>query len=108
MTRLRADATMIELGGFWAFYSLWFLSGGRRRRSIVLEPDPKHLAVGEVNARVNGLTPIFVQGCLGGASAPPTPFQTEESGEMWLPRFSVPFLMQSHGIERLDILHCDT
>jgi FkbM family methyltransferase len=108
MKRLRAEATMIELGGFWAFYSLWFLSGGRRRRSIVLEPDPKHLAVGEVNAHLNGLTATFIQGCLGGAATPPTPFKTEESGEILVPRFTVPLLMQIHGIDRLDILHCDT
>jgi hypothetical protein len=50
MARLPTEATMIELGGYWAFYSLWFLSGGERRRSIVVEPNPKHLAVGKANA----------------------------------------------------------
>ena len=46
MARLPAKATMIELGGYWAFYSLWFLSLGKPRRAIVVEPDPKHLDSG--------------------------------------------------------------
>ena len=50
MARLPSKATMIELGGFWAFYSLWFLSSGKPRRAIVVEPDPKHLKVGQMNA----------------------------------------------------------
>lgn len=36
------SATMLELGGFWSYYSLWFLKGFEARRAIVLEPDPSH------------------------------------------------------------------
>ena len=108
MARLPAEAAMIELGGFWAFYSLWFLSGAKGRRSVVVEPDPKHLAVGQTNARLNGLTPTFIQGFVGGTAASSALFETEESGKMLLPRLSVPLLMQSHAIERLHVLHCDT
>jgi FkbM family methyltransferase len=108
MARLPTDAVMIELGGFWAFYSLWFLSRGKARRSIVVEPDPKHLAVGQTNARLNGLSPTFVHGFVGGTTASSILFETEESGKLLLPCFTVPFLMASHGIEQLDVLHCDT
>ena len=48
MARLPSKATMIELGGYWAFYSLWFLSGGKNRRAVIVEPDPKHVAVGRI------------------------------------------------------------
>jgi FkbM family methyltransferase len=107
MARLPADATMIELGGFWCFYSLWFLSSGKRRRAIVVEPDPKHLRVGQMNARLNGLTPAFVHGFAGSTPSDPVPFQTEESGEILLKRLSVPVLMEFQRIERLSVLHCD-
>src|SRR5262249_374651 len=107
MGRLPAEATMIELGGFWAFYSLWFLSSGKQRRAIVVEPDPKHLRVGQLNARLNKLTPIFVHGFAGSTPSGPMPFQTEESGEILVQRLSVPLLMEVQEIERLSVLHCD-
>ena len=98
---------MIELGGYWAFYSLWFLSRGKHRRSIVVEPDPKHLEVGKINARLNGLAPTFVNGFVFDSPAPSVLFKTEESGEILLPRLSVPLLMEIQAIERLNVLHCD-
>lgn len=41
---------MIEIGGFWAYYSLWFLKDAPERRAIVIEPDPAHLDIGRQNA----------------------------------------------------------
>jgi hypothetical protein len=107
MQRISSKATMIELGGYWAFYSLWFLSGGNERKSVVVEPDPKHLAVGETNARINGLSAIFVHGFAGKTPQPPTPFKTLSSGEIPVPRVSVPSLMEIHRIDELNVLHCD-
>jgi FkbM family methyltransferase len=101
------DATMIELGGFWSYYSIWFLAGGRGRRAIVVEPDVAHLEVGRTNARLNGCEPEFVHAFAGRNSAPPSSFDTEESGAIVIPCISVPDLMASHGIDRLDVLHCD-
>jgi len=53
--RLPEDATMIELGGFWAYYSLWFLKDRANRRAIIVEPEPTHLEIGQTNAALNGL-----------------------------------------------------
>jgi len=101
------DAAMIELGGYWSFYSLWFQSLSAKRRSIVVEADPGHLEIGRANARLNGCGPSFVNAFVGGRSAPPSPFQTEDSGTIDLACVCVPDLMAAHGIEYLDILHCD-
>ena len=107
MARLPSNATMLELGGYWSFYSLWFLSRGKNRRAVVVEPDPKHLRVGQINARLNALAPTFIHGFAGGTASPAMRFQTEESGEILVPRVSVPHLMEVQAIERLDLLHCD-
>jgi FkbM family methyltransferase len=108
MKHLPSDATMIELGGFWSYYSIWFLSdGGGGRRAIVVEPDPAHIEVGRANARLNRCKPQFVHACAGRNSAPPASFNTEQCGAVVLPCVSVPDLMLSHGIDRLDLLHCD-
>ena len=105
--RLPDDATMIELGGFWAYYSLWFLMDRPRRRATVVEPDPKHLAVGQTNAALNGLNPEFHHGFVGRSFAPAVPFRSEASGDMVLPRHSVEHLMSQNRWARLSLLHCD-
>jgi FkbM family methyltransferase len=107
VTRLPEDATMLELGGWWSFYTLWFLQNHPRRRGFVLEPDPVHRALGEANARRNGLSPDFITGFAGAARSPPVPFMTESGERVTIPRRSVPSIIAEHGLERLDLLHCD-
>jgi FkbM family methyltransferase len=107
MRHVGANATMIELGGFWSFYSIWFLSESRRRRAFIVEPDPKHLETGRANARLNDCEAVFIPAVAGGTAAPPAPFATEESGTVVLPVVSVPEVMASHAIAHLDLLHCD-
>ena len=105
--RLGPDATMIELGAWWSFYSLWFLQGEPGRTAVALEPDPERRAVGEDNARRNGSAPHFVSGFAGGTSSPAEPFALDSGETLQLPRLTVPELMRMHGIETLDVLHCD-
>lgn len=101
-------ATMLELGGYWSYYSLWFLSGSKDRRAWVIEPDPKNLEVGRENARLNGLSPTFLQGFVGRCEQDAVPFQTERSGIVRVPCISVPAFMDQVGLDTLDLLHCDT
>ena len=107
LRRLPPDATMLELGGYWTYYSLWFLQGGKQRRAVVLEPDPKNLAVGRANAELNGLAPVFIHGMAGGATADARPFASERHGELALPCYTVEQIMRERGLPNLDILHCD-
>jgi len=105
--RLPDDARMIELGGFWSYYSLWFLMNRPDRRSVIIEPEPNNLAVGKANAALNGLSPLFKNGFAGGSFDPSTDFQCEVSGWQRIPRYSVSHLMEEEGWPRLDLLHCD-
>lgn len=107
LRHLPGEASMIELGGFWSFYSIWFLTQDRRRRSLVVEADPGHLEVGRTNARLNDCAPVFIPAYVGAHPAPPAPFPTEASGMVELPCVSVTSLLAEHGIARLDLLHCD-
>ena len=107
MKHLADDATMIELGAYWSYYSIWFLTRGLGRRAIAVEPDPAHLEVGRTNARLNACEPQFVQAFVGRRSAPPSKFKTVDSGEVELPCTSLPDLVESHAVEHVDLLHCD-
>lgn len=105
--RLPSDATMIELGGYWAYYSLWFLKDQPGRRAVVVEPEPDHLEVGRVNAALNALAPEFLHGLVGRRSAPEVPFRGERSGDMILQCHSVEQLMVRQDWDKLSLLHCD-
>ena len=103
------DATMLELGGFWSYYSLWFKSQhGNRRQSYVVEPDPNHIAVGRANAALNRQEIAFVQACVGPNSVRAVTFTTEFAGNIQIPCISIPDFLRERQIQRLDILHCDT
>ena len=105
--RLPPDARMIELGGYWSYYSLWFLRGSPQRKALVVEPEPTYLEIGRANAELNGLAPKFMQGFAGAEFAESLPFACEASGEQAMPRFSVEYLMAQEGWDRLDLLHAD-
>lgn len=105
--RLPADATMIELGCFWAYYSVWFLKDRPGRRAIGIEPEPEHLAVGQANAELNGVAPVLMPGFAGATYDPSVGFEGERSGTLQLPRYSVHQLMADQGWDKLTLLHAD-
>ncbi len=107
LARLPLDATMIELGSWWSYYTLWFLLDQPRRRAIALEPDPEHRALGKANAERNHLAPVFVDGFAGAVSVSSAPFRRETGEIIAIACHSVPDLMERHGIAVLDLLHCD-
>lgn len=101
-------ATMIELGGYWSYYSLWFLqSTPEQRRAIVVEPDPHHIGVGQMNASLNSRNIEFIQACVGETASDQIEFSSQTSGPVLIPQVSVPNLMRNRNIEYLDLLHCD-
>jgi FkbM family methyltransferase len=108
LKHLGSQATMIELGGFWSYYSLWFLKDRPQGRSFVVEPDPNHIAVGKANACINDADIQFVHGCIGSVSRPLVTFATESAGKIGISQFSVADLLRINNIVTLDLLHCDT
>src|SRR5579871_6118033 len=104
-----SDGSILEFGGHWSYYSLWFMHGfPRTRRAFVIEPDPNNLAIGRRNAEINAYPLSFTQGFVGPNSQAAVLFQTESAGRLLLPMISIPDFLRSHGIEVLDVLHCDS
>ncbi|MCX7382798.1 MAG: FkbM family methyltransferase [Alphaproteobacteria bacterium] len=107
VARMPPGATMIELGAWWSFYSLWFLQGHPGRQALALEPDPERRALGEANAARNALAPRFVDGFVGATSLAAARFRLDSGYEITIPRRSVPDLLTESGFAALDLLHCD-
>lgn len=105
---LPQQATMIEVGGFWSYYSLWFLQNVPRRRAFVIEPDPNNLEIGRQNAHLNRATIEFVQGFAGPESRANAPFNTESTGIIQIPMINIADFIIACGIDPLTVLHCDS
>ncbi len=101
--------TMIELGCFWAYYSLWFLLQFPTGRAVAVEPDPDHLDVGRRNAELNGLPVEFAQFAAGGRSNQRLALESEiHPGRVHdVAVRSVTDLMADFGLDSVDILHLD-
>jgi len=106
ITSLPPGGTILELGGYWAFYSICFLKSGPGRRALLLEPDPAHIEIGLTNLALNDVEATVFQGFMGPQPGKVLPFKTAGSGIMELPCYDVAAIMDGYGIEVLTILHC--
>lgn len=110
--RLREDPppepVMVELGSFWAYYSLWFAHALAGARLILVEPDPGHLEVGRHNLARNGVDGRFVHGAVGLPDGGAGGLVCESDGiERPVGLVGVDGLMAREGLERVDLLLCD-
>lgn len=91
-------SVMIELGSFWAFYSIWFLKSVQDPVSIMVEPDRKRMSLGVKNCGINGVDGTFVQAYVGSSSA------VAEDG---IDVVGIDDLCKTLGIGEISLLHAD-
>ena len=91
-------ATMLELGAYWGFYSMWFQKEVPNARNYLIEPESEHLEFGRNNLALNGMKGDFHQALIdqdSGKTADGTPI------------ICVDDYLELKGIERLHMLHAD-
>lgn len=109
LERLRGAESpqMIELGSFWAFYSLWFRQVFPAGRNLLLEPDPGNLALGLRHFELNGFKTAWLR-TGGGSCCGDFDFLAESDGiRRKTPVTSIDALVDQLDISYIDILHCD-
>jgi FkbM family methyltransferase len=105
---LGPDSTMVELGSYWAYYSLWFGRTIAGARTILVEPDPNHLEVGRHNCELNNHVAEFRQCSIGATSTRSRPFVCEsDQVERLVREISVDDLAASLKPKRIDLLLAD-
>jgi hypothetical protein len=97
LSAIPAGGTMMELGSYWAFYSMWFARDIKDSKCVMIEPDPHKMNFGKLNFRMNALAGTFDAGYITDKTnlTPAIPF------------YSVDFLIEKHKITHLNILHSD-
>jgi hypothetical protein len=90
------NSTMLELGAFWAFYSMSFLRKVENGVSYLIEPDPHALLSGKNNFKLNNLKGNFYNYYVS---------DTNSAGQV--PTTTVDHFLETNNIPRLHILHSD-
>jgi Methyltransferase FkbM domain len=80
---------MIELGAYWAHYSMWLKKLRPQARTIMVEPDPIALAAGRNNFARNGFVGEFIQAAVSHSA-----WQVDE-------------FLNSREMDHIDVLHVD-
>lgn len=108
LDRLPPNATMVEIGAYWSYYTLWFLSQSpSTRRGIAVEPDSQNLRVGQINATLNDLQIEYIQAFISENDIPKARFRGENSGALRVDGLSITTIFKRANIQRADIILCD-
>lgn len=86
---IQDNATMIELGSYWSFYSIWFNKRIKNAKNYCIEPDSNNMEVGIRNCNLNNVKVDFTQGFIGNNNIKISNFVLEKN------------------IDYIDILHSD-
>jgi hypothetical protein len=89
LKKLREDPVMIELGAYWAHYSMWLKKSRPRATAIMVEPNPANLTVGKGNFQRNGFEGVFINALVAKA------------------QFEMDKFVAARNLSHLDILHAD-
>jgi hypothetical protein len=81
--------TMIELGSYWAFYTIWFNKMIKNAKNYCIEPDIECLQVGMMNCAINEVQADFTNAFVGKNN------------------INVATFTRDKHIEYIDILHSD-
>jgi hypothetical protein len=58
-------ATMIEMGSFWSFYSMWFNSKIKNAINFMIEPENFNIESGIRNFKLNNMKGCFIEAFIG-------------------------------------------
>ena len=89
LKRLPEAPTMLELGAYWAHYSMWLKQARPQADICLVEPDAERLAAGRANFARNSYDGDFLQAFVGKG------------------QFEVDAWMSDRKCDRLTILHSD-
>ncbi|MBI2270814.1 MAG: FkbM family methyltransferase [Bacteroidetes bacterium] len=95
---IKPGSTMIELGSFWAFYSMWFYKEIKNAKCYMIEPDAYNIKSGRANFKLNGMKGEFFQFFVGNETV------SVPGGTGFI---CIDDFIKVNDINFIDVLHCD-
>lgn len=93
----KPNYTMLELGSFWAFYSMWFKKDLPTTTNIMVEPEPFNIGCGLRNFNLNGFAGTFINSFVSNS-------KRNEANQSYV---SVDSIFSDYNLNYIDIVHCD-
>ena len=90
---IQDNGTMIELGSYWGYYSLWFNHSIRNATNIMVEPNINNLEIGKKHFEINNMKGIFENMYVGAYDDDNTT--------------TVDSIIERSNLENVDIVHAD-
>jgi hypothetical protein len=91
-------ATMLELGAYWGFYSIWFAKSIPTAHCYLIEPDPRNIESGKQNLRLNGVEAKLFRTAVG---------DPKTTNLKSVKTISLDEFCQRRDISKIHILHSD-
>ncbi len=111
LDRIDKATSMIELGSWWSYYSMWFLKNYPTARAICCEPDPDNIILGKANMELNkfkvGSQAVFYPVASGPVDGKKISFKTEKGNTLAVTTKTIDSVVSSEGLKVVDILHFD-
>ena len=102
------EQTILELGSFWGYYSLWFAKEFPKSRVVCVEPDPIHMAVGQQNFRRNEVEGYFINAQISREDKLRSRFLCVSDGmERKIESLAFSGVMERAGLTEVDLVHVD-
>jgi FkbM family methyltransferase len=100
--------SMIELGCWWSFYSLWFRKVLPTSRVVAVEPDPIYLDTARRNFALNHEAADLVHAGIAAGGSPTFVFEASSDGQTYeVPQYDLGQLLEMHDVDRVTLLLAD-
>lgn len=107
LQQLGSGSRILEVGSFWAYYSLWFLNTIEQSRAYLVEPLESALEAGRRNFALNGVEGEFLRAAIADQPAKPGKVELWPGMETIVKKVSIDSLFDELGLEHLEVLHAD-
>jgi FkbM family methyltransferase len=102
------QSVILELGSFWAYYSMWFLKEVEGSRAILLEPDRRRLEIGKKNFKLNQISGTFIEGAIGKNPGLTSDFLLEADNQIVkVKEYDLSLILTEFDLDHVTILMCD-
>ena len=107
LKRVSPGGVILELGSFWAYYSLWFLHSVPDSKAILVEPVPEGLEAGRRNFELNNREGTFIHAALSDTPQPSKDIELWPGKITNAPTKTVDSILKDQSLDSIAILHAD-
>lgn len=111
LKRVPAGGSMIELGSYWGYYSMWFNKSVKNARNYCCEPDSENLKLGKRNAKANNVDGVtFINAAAGKDDGKMISFQPQEDENRpkeHIPIRTIDSILAEYKEKKFDLVHMD-